>query len=318
MLGLLVACSGASSDNLFPDSGSGADAGGVDATADTHGGSSGGSSSGGHEGGHKDAAVLDSGPGNDGTTGDDGASGDGSTMDASGGCNVPSDCPQNQACDPISHTCSSNCGNGALCNGGCCNFGTCVQGGDNGACGNGGDTCTACSGGTPTCSSGMCGDACGGNGAGTCDQGYCCSQGHCIVGGADQTCGDNGDCQDCTMMNQTCMNGVCMNTNPGCMMATDCPPGQACNLQNHMCGTACGFILYTDCNGGCCSNFGQCQDGTADQACGASGSCTDCSLACNPGPRCVNQACGCMGSSDCANNATCGLRKTCNGNGQCQ
>jgi hypothetical protein len=243
LFALCGACSGSSDVIIAGDDGGSAGDAGHDATIDA----------GGDSGTHADSSNNDAG---DATieAGDD---------VSSGGCNMSTDCPQQQACDPGTHTCSSSCAGGLQCNGGCCQNGqTCVPGDQNTACGN--------------------------TGAG---------------------------CSDCTQTFQMCSNGICSN-GPPCMYATDCPPGEACDKQSGQCSFFCGGATQTDCNGGCCAN-GYCSGGNQDYACGSSGACTDCTSTCNPGPKCLNQACGCSMSTDCMVAGTCGARQTCDNSMHC-
>jgi hypothetical protein len=86
-----------------------------------------------------------------------------------GGCLVATDCPAPQACDTVSHTCTTACGNvqGLTgCNGGCCSLVVpggppkCVVGNFDDACGQSGGFCSNCLSTCapgPACVSGACG-----------------------------------------------------------------------------------------------------------------------------------------------------------------
>jgi hypothetical protein len=123
----------------------------------------------------------------------------------------------------------------------------------------------------------VCSAACGQPGDGTCGGGTCCaSNGKCQTQGLATACGAN--CLDCTgnAAGQQCVAGAC-----GCMVASDCLPGYACNIRTHVCSQSCGSAVYTACNGGCCPppTFApsMCATGTADTACGLTGAaCVDC------------------------------------------
>jgi hypothetical protein len=231
------------------------------------------------------------------------------------GCGNASDCPQGQACS--NGKCSTSCGPNATCNGGCCDNGTCAPGSDNGKCGNSGAACKACADGTPTCQGGQCTSACGQQNDGTCSGGFCCQQwqGHCVQGNTNSTCGQSGNCQNCTFQstNRACING----TSCGCASQTDCAVVQACNTNQHTCTGSCGSQGLTQCNGGCCNNT-TCVNGIGDDACGASGgACSNCTATCTAGPKCIAFKCGCNLTSDCvADSQACGNRVTC-GNGGC-
>ena len=256
------------------------------------------------------------------------------------GCNVAADCPANTACNLTTKKCEAACGdmNHTLCSAGCCNIaqgqmtGTCVAGTQNGACGTGGKTCTACKNATPTCAAGACTADCSNVGNGTCDGGSCCDLGtkKCVAGNAQTTCGYSGTCVNCVPSQTGSKCETAINPNGpwfcGCDAAADCPKanaqtgtgGLACDVTGHNCTTSCGVQgITTLCNGGCCqfaNGVGVCRPGNATANCGVTGGlCSNCTLNCNQTATCTNGSCGCcfganvnctMGAQCCTNACT--------------
>jgi hypothetical protein len=144
-------------------------------------------------------------------------------------------------------------------------------------------------------------------------QGGCCNGASCVVGNSPHECGATGGaCVDCA---SNADGPVCFQGGKcGCSQSSDCPTGRACKAQ--ACGTACD--QGSPCNGGCCGSGGQCAAGNGNDACGSGGgACTDCTTSCNAGPICTNFKCGCTSLFECNGSAACGLRKSCNPQGQC-
>jgi hypothetical protein len=142
--------------------------------------------------------------------------------------------------------------------------------------------------------SGVCSSSC--SAAGQCNGG-CCDGLHCDPGDAAAACGSGGAlcaaCEAVADSGAACLaSGTC-----GCLVATDCPTGQACNggVCNDLC-TAAG-----QCNGGCCDGV-HCQPGTAPTACGTAGAA--CSPACSG--FCSSGACApCTAASQCPVGSSC-------------
>lgn len=121
-------------------------------------------------------------------------------------------------------------------------------------------------------------------------------------GAADSSAGSHHDASDGAQPTGTCgssCNGCC-NGNT-CVAA--CPTGLFCDTHNHVCvPPPCSAT--NPCAAGCCAG-GVCQTGTAVSACGASGSCNDCS-ANAVGHACVaGGACGCNAPTDCPTSMAC-------------
>jgi hypothetical protein len=153
-----------------------------------------------------------------------------------------------------------SCGPGCQ---GCCDVnGVCESGTLPNACGAHGTACQNCSSFGEPCVNQQCGfnQGCG---PWNC-QGCCDSSGTCQQGIFDNQCGQVGQaCFNCEQQGEKCENQQCV------------PPTQACNAQT------CGF--------GCCDQFGFCQPGFSNNACGGFGGfCTDCSAF---GGSCFNQQC---------------------------
>jgi hypothetical protein len=117
--------------------------------------------------------------------------------------------------------------------------------------------------------------------------GGCCDGSQCLGGLANGACGASGG-----------MCSVCADRTPTCSAG--------------FCSSACGAASDGTCaNGFCCAN-GQCQDGTQQNHCGFSGSCTNCGVS-SVGHRCLAPSggpytCGCTAAGDCrAANAGVGL-----------
>ena len=243
------------------------------------------------------------------------------------GCNAAIDCPGGQACNTATHLCSPTCDANTPCNGGCCANGMCQPGTAVSSCGANGGLCADCAAGFAAgklgqvCQPAAGGGVCGCNTVNDCPAGLscsnllcgatcnvnapcktgCCGGGNCRTGTADSSCGGSGACVDCT----TSPNGTVCVANVlrcGCNVAADCPSGSSCNTVTHSCESACGNASHTACNGGCC-NGGFCVAGTANTACGKSGSCADCTL--GNGGICLAGTCGCNGASDCATGTAC-------------
>jgi hypothetical protein len=277
------------------------------------------------------------------------------------GCNTTDDCPDNSSCDQTTHQCGNACHARQPCKKGCCTdpvSGTCVTGFAAADCGSDGLVCAVCgsSASGHVCIGGVGGGGCGCNttadcgplqacnpSANTCTNacngsqpcnGGCCSAGQCNAGSGNSTCGANGlACIDCSSSpnGHVCLSG----TTCGCTVAGDCPTGQACNTNTHICTSSCGGPNLTACNGGCCQNS-TCQNGSVPAACGINGAaCTVCGITadtctaagacrcglnnpCAAGQQCVGGVCQCNGTSCpggcCLSNqcnpssfATCGL-----------
>lgn len=260
------------------------------------------------------------------------------------GCAVGTDCAPGTACNLGTHQCDTTgtcagINTYSACNGGCCDVGGtnhCQPGITNALCGTTGGACVGCSNGTPTCAAGICVDNCNAPGNGVCSGGFCCSSlssGHCVAGLSQTSCGYSGTCMNCLVGMGPGSGFKCETFSPsgpwfcGCDTQTDCPaanpgtgmPGLACGTQAHVCQVNCNVSGATSCNGGCCSSAtsGLCLVGTANNACGVSGgTCNDCVNTCSPGPACnpITGACFCTASSQCAGDAACGSRQTCNAN----
>jgi hypothetical protein len=156
---------------------------------------------------------------------------------------------------------------GALnCQSGCCDtHNTCQGGNSDKLCGKNGTACDDCTSTGDVCKFQQC------TATTSCTaqcQGCCDLSAQCQTGNSDSTCGNGGDsCVDCTTMIPpgTCSAGVCKGT-----------------------GT-CNYMSCTLMNGGCCDTNGVCQDGRANNACGKTLYCIDCT---KQGKQCVNQVCG--------------------------
>ncbi|HEY6458516.1 MAG TPA: hypothetical protein VIY73_00145, partial [Polyangiaceae bacterium] len=136
----------------------------------------------------------------------------------------------------------------------------------------------------PTCS-GSCGiaakfSACNG---GCCQPLFKVPGGSCVAGTSSNECGANGGtCSACGGTTPTCSaTGACA----PCLQATDCPPGDACDVTTGTCSVTCaGPDSYSGCNGGCCESIptsvgGSCVAGTAQIACGDNGAaCINCQI----------------------------------------
>src|SRR3984885_281491 len=151
-------------------------------------------------------------------------------------CTSAAECLKYYACDMTTHTCTTTCFSGQLCNGGCCDTlsggNTCVEGLDQLACGGTGAACISCgqsSSGTAwvisnrTCgcagpsdcptygvaeacdtTNGTCTTSC--SPSQPCNAG-CCDGNVCVEGESDTACGSGGAgivCADCTKTGQTC------------------------------------------------------------------------------------------------------------------
>src|SRR5215472_6982336 len=93
-----------------------------------------------------------------------------------------------------------------------------------------------------------------------------------------------------------------------CAGPTDCPVGQACDVNSGTCSTNCDG--QTVCNGGCCDGT-RCQPGDAPLFCGSQGgACTACAA---DTPSCVNGQC--VGS--CSPGTVCGAGFCCGADGGC-
>jgi hypothetical protein len=208
--------------------------------------------------------------------------------------------------------------------------GTCQPGITNGACGQGGNTCQACTG-RAQCTNNQCVTPnCNGcvDGSGTCQPGN--TNGACGAGGIV--------CQACTGTAQ-CTNNQCVTPAcTGCIDASNvCQPGNT----NAACGTAGEHCLVCtgqqQCNGsgvcivptchGCVDGTGTCQPGNTNGACGlGGGTCLACAAQhqCTNGV-CVNTCAGCVdGSGTCQpgnTNTACGTAGAvclaCTGNTTC-
>ncbi len=128
--------------------------------------------------------------------------------------------------------------------------------------------------------------------------GTCCSGTTCQQTESPTACGAGGTvCASCTAADAgtTCVAGAC-----GCNNADDCAVGEACSA-SHVCTTACSGSEA--CHGGCCGSGGTCVTGTADDACGASGTTCGTCAGDSVGTKCVvitnGGACGCAGPGDC-------------------
>ena len=194
---------------------------------------------------------------------------------------------------------------------GVCNFGTCPLGccDSNGVCqsgspifcGTGGKVCAICPSGTECLYNDQC--LCT---ATSCPNGCCDHQPgplgpeggafpgpYCAEGTSDISCGTSGvTCADCTAQGQ----------------------GGSCVKQE------CSFPSQCSCTYGCCDKLGQCQSGSSDTQCGASGPggggdyCTDCTAY---GLRCDRQACTGAPDAGVCNAQTC-PNGCCDENDQCQ
>jgi hypothetical protein len=261
------------------------------------------------------------------------------------GCGAAADCPMGQAC--TNGKCGTACSKGSLCNGGCCAAGMCVGGAAGAACGGNGDACVDCTNANAghacvngvcgcaaaadcpagqACTNGKCGAACDMN---TPCNGGCCTaamNGMCVAGTAQATCGNNGGlCLNCMTQFQQGKAGVTCEAvmgggQCGCTMNNECPNNAAgCLMNTKLCNFMCS--MQAPCQAGCCANGG-CQPGTSNTACGANGSCVDCTMS-NTGHVCrANLTCGCNTAADCpmgmacTNNvcsANCDLAHPCNG-----
>lgn len=269
------------------------------------------------------------------------------------GCASLSDCPLNSTCDPVARTCTTKCDANRPCNGGCCSAapnGTCIIGTAAGACGNNGGLCADCVN-TPQggrlCLAAPGGGACGCNTINDCTPGAlscdaqkhvcdfacslakpcavgCCNipkgmqNGSCASGQVATACGKAGACTDCSV---SVAGRACRATQQcGCDKTSDCPVGQACDLNLSTCTTKCN--PNQPCSGGCCQS-GTCTPGTDGTACGSSGYvCVDCSTS-KFGNGCLGgKACGCEKTADCDVPQACDLAKkectdVCNPNQPC-
>jgi hypothetical protein len=250
------------------------------------------------------------------------------------------------SCCPGSKCASGNTCNGAMCEacgganqlccGGSCNSGfNCGGNGRCSPCGGNGQTCCAsgnacqtnltCGSGN-TCQCGAIGQACCGGSACT-DDGNACNgsevcQGTCqhqspIVCTALDQCHDVGQCQPATgaCTNPTKMNGsVCTDGDP-CTQNDSCQSGacipgtqKQCATGQRCVGGTCSCDA-TSCASGCCAN-NQCQPGTADSACGASGTCNVCTST----QICQSRSCAACGG---LNQPCCHPTNTCNSGFTC-
>jgi hypothetical protein len=128
--------------------------------------------------------------------------------------------------------------------------------------------------------------------------------------GAATEAGSEDECGAC------CSEGGCEpdeSSTPGesdaatCAVASDCPPGEACNTSTLQCQPSCDGAL---CNG-CCDATGNCQLGTDPSGCGNDGGlCT----ACTDGRTCMEGSyCSCRQAADCPAGLACKQ-----GTGECQ
>ncbi len=114
------------------------------------------------------------------------------TTTTGAGCNLATDCPLGQACNTVTHACSTDCAAPGTtgCNGGCCNLvtismGSCVAGTADAQCGNDGGICDDCVDSCdpgPKCIAGACGcssDTDCVNDAANCDPFLSCVGGEC-------------------------------------------------------------------------------------------------------------------------------------------
>jgi hypothetical protein len=128
----------------------------------------------------------------------------------------------------------------------------------------------------------------------------CCNGARCEPS-SDTTCGSHGSaCASCANAGtgHTCVAGQC-----GCGSSSDCPASTVCDPNTNRCGAPCS--AQNPCATGCCSASGICAAGTDGKACGAGGTCADCSQNAG-GTGCVSgKMCGCNGPSDCAFGQAC-------------
>ena len=197
--------------------------------------------------------------------------------EASLSCDASGDCLSRQSCDPLTHTCSSQCSATQLCKAGCCQGATCVAGTDVSACGVAG-SCTDCTT-IPDCTdptthafdcvcsygncappptpvacsaptdcpvgqacnrtTGTCTFQCGAANESNCNAG-CCAGNVCVPGVDDQACGQSGGaCVDCV---DSCSPGPACLSLQGCGCATNaqCGGANACGAR-----TACEHSSFT-------------------------------------------------------------------------
>ncbi len=207
----------------------------------------------------------------------DGVCVDGTSEDACGtGGAICTQCKAGTACDPVSRICvdAQKCGPWS-CDGCCDAYGACNWGGEDWACGSGGQLCVdclafndSCDPDTFTCSSP---ETCAPwNCQGCCTNTYPST---CVDGTEQWQCGHGGEaCLPCAP-GQTCEwlpsgGGTCGGAPPP-------PPVDA--------GPGCG---PWNCNG-CCTPNGQCRPGKGNKRCGAGGEicedCTEQNLVCENG-----------------------------------
>jgi hypothetical protein len=226
-----------------------------------------------------------------------------------------------QVCDPQRKACANQpqvC-DARTCPTGCCDNGRCFSGADQNECGNFGQQCQHCAAQGQQCQGQVCRlpTQCGPS---SCPG--CCEGNVCVPGFAPNACGSRGQqCQNCTQFNETCVG------TPGGAICEPIPPPP--------CGPP-------TCPGGCCDQFGQCNAGTSDFACGAMAQrCVNCAQlgescqfqTCQTQVQCNAQTCpgGCCQGNVCVgggSNTACGrngqqcqdcqsLGEVCNGGGQC-
>ncbi len=180
---------------------------------------------------------------------------------------------------------------------GCCDGQTCFAVTSPRACGVGGQPCAECAP-CQACTGGACvpdpaqNGICCRNGSGVCANGTCspCASGQRCVG---QQCSYFCDAQSCP---HGCCDsrGICQPGNTADACGTGGAPCSACANPNPVCAngacTACnsGAAPPRPCPVGCCDAAGRCQPGTANEACGTSGTCTTCSA---PNPTCSGGTC---------------------------
>ncbi len=254
------------------------------------------------------------------------------------GCNNNTDCPPNSAgCNLATRTCVFACSAKMPCLSGCCsippgqNTGSCIAGTADTSCGNKGLCldCTKQANAGHVCLPGT--QSCGCNGPGDCPSGMACdlnthacttacsamqacnggccaiapgqAVGVCGAGNAPTACGGMPLCVDCSTSKagHACIGAAC-----GCANSSDCPADTACNMNTHLCETACGDANHTVCNGGCCAG-NVCATGTQNGACGTGGGIC---AACTAGtPTCVagacTDACGAVGNGTCSYGTCC-------------
>lgn len=209
------------------------------------------------------------------------------------------------------------------CTGGCCQNGSCVSNGssNNGACGTGGTTCQACTGGK-TCQNGQC----------QCPGGTISCGSSCVNSNTDKNnCGSCGNVCNASNGTSACINGSCAITcssgygNCDGNVANGCETSVNTVSNCGVCGNVCNATNGTAaCNSGTCgitcsSGYGNC-DSNATNGCevvlNTTSNCGTCGRACTTGQICSAGACTntCSGTTPDLCGTACTNKQTDNSN----